>query len=84
MNTLNRLKQACRVPIEVCRMVAYKLSHHKGRFSYFKTAIFTSALIYLLMQPLNIIRSAFASCFMGYVINNFSNSVLDSAVEVVD
>lgn len=82
MNILNRLKKSCRVPIEFCRTIAHKLSHHNGKFSYFKTAVFVSAFLYLLMQPLNIIRSAFASCFVGYILNNFSNTVLDSAIEV--
>lgn len=82
MNILDRLKKSCQVPIEFCRTIVYKLSHHNGKFSYFKTAVFISAFLYLLTQPLNIIRSALASSFVGYILNTFSNTVLDSAIEV--
>lgn len=82
MSILQKLKNAIKIPKEFVTVFLVKMTHHKGKYSSFKTFIFILAICYLIVQPLNIIRAALASSFAGYMLNNFTNNVMDSVIEV--
>lgn len=82
MKFIQKLKNAVKVPLDFLTVFFFKMTHHKGKKSSFKTFMFVLALCYLLIQPLSIIRTALASSFVGYMLNNFTNNVMDSVIEV--
>lgn len=82
MNIQQKIRNAIKVPKEFLTVFIVKMTHHKGKRSSFKTFIFVLAICYLIIQPLNIIRAALASSFAGYMLNNFTNNVMDTVIEV--
>ena len=82
MSIKRKLSDVIKVPREFITVFIFKMTHHKGKRSSFKTFIFILAVCYLIVQPLNIIRAALASSFAGYMLNNFTNNVMDSVIEV--
>lgn len=79
---IHKVKATLKIPLAFVSVFVHKMTHHKGQRSSFKTFIFVLAICYLIVQPLNIIRAALASSFAGYMLNNLTNNVMDSVVEV--
>lgn len=82
MNIKQKIRKAVKIPKDFLTVFIVKMTHHKGKYSSFKTFIFLLAICYLIIQPLNIIRAALASSFAGYMLNNFTNNVMDTVIEV--
>ena len=82
MNIKHKLYNMVKMPLEFITVFFFKMTHHQGKRSSFKTFIFLLAVCYLIVQPLAIIRAALASSFAGYMLNNLTNNVMDSVIEV--
>lgn len=82
MNIKEKIRKAVKIPKDFLTVFIVKMTHHKGKYSSFKTFIFLLAICYLIVQPLIIIRAALASSFAGYMLNNFTNNVMDTVIEV--
>lgn len=82
MNIMTHVRAFIKVPAKFLKILIVKMTHHKGKRSIFKTAVFFLAIGYILMQPLQTIRAAFTSSFAGYMLNNLTNNTMDSISEV--
>lgn len=82
MSIKQKIRDAIKLPKEFITLFIVKTTHHKGKYSSFKTFIFILVICYLIVQPLNIIRAALASSFAGYMLNNFTNNIMNTVIEV--
>lgn len=68
-------------PTNFRALLVSKLLKSNGKFSYIKIGMLVLTIGYAAIQPLYVLQVALAASLASYMINNFTKSVMDAAVE---